>query len=62
MQSVLANKLKEQNITQILKFNEYGNKDLTKWVKRSNAAYLMNNWVGNWKKDIARSFFDKSAF
>ncbi len=44
MQPVSPQGPQKQNITQIPKFHRYRNKDPTEWVKRFDAACLINNW------------------
>ncbi len=62
IQLASANVPREQNITQVSKFNGYGNEDPAEWTKRFNMICLTNNWQANRQKNIARSFLNESAF
>ncbi len=62
MQSAPVQRPRKQNIAQVSKFHGYRNKNPAKWAKRFDVACLTNNWQAAQQRDIARSFFDKSAF
>ncbi len=62
LQPAPAQESRKQSIAQVPKFYGYRNENPTEWVKRFDAACLMNNWRSARQKDIARSFLDEPAF